>query len=109
MDRADPNWRKAMINLNLAAASLQGTSYALPDLTTKEMGFPFLKKSPLWLSKPGSDTSLQLIADLPNPAKEIILKEARDLVARRAKNTKSYIESEKNERKKRSWTVQGNT
>lgn len=49
----------------LAAARCLGVCYALPDLNLREMAFPFLKKSPVWLQKEASDITLRLIDTLP--------------------------------------------
>ncbi len=70
--------------LILTMVSAQGASYALAPYAICELGFPFLKKSPVWLDKESSDTTLALIARLDGPLARAIESEARDLRARRA-------------------------
>jgi len=82
----DPEWRPLATRYVLMAATVQGTSYALPELTTKEMRFPFLKKSPLRLSRAGSDISLDIIAEIPGRTGKIVLQEANLL--RQSRTTK---------------------
>lgn len=82
--RSDPAWRHTMTSFVLVAASRQGTSYALADLTTKELGFQFLKKSPVWLNKDASDITIRLAAELHGAAGQIILQEIHALRQKRA-------------------------
>jgi hypothetical protein len=53
--------RHDLEKLILIAVSRQGASYALAAYSTKEKGFPFLKKSPLTLSAQGRKVSLQFL------------------------------------------------
>ena len=53
--------RKTAIQLLLAGAARQGAGYALADYTLRECGFPFLKKSPVWLDEEMSDITLHLL------------------------------------------------
>ncbi len=79
LNQKAPDWRNTAHRLVLLAASVQGLSYSLADLTTKELNFPFLKKSPLRLSRDGSDCSMRLIDALPGPMGEAIRQEAAQL------------------------------
>ncbi|MEP1201541.1 rhamnan synthesis F family protein [Tateyamaria sp.] len=65
----------------LAATSLQGASYALADLLITEKEFPFLKKSPLRLSRDGADATLRILAKEPKPDLEVITQEALAIYA----------------------------
>ena len=79
----EPDWRHTATRFILFSATSQGTSYALPELTTHEMNFPFLKKSPLRLSLAGSDTSLEMIAEIPGEIGKIMMDEANVLRSHR--------------------------
>ena len=76
--------REQILALILTMVSAQGASYALAGYATRALGFPFLKKSPVWHNKEDSDTTLALIARLEGPTGRLIEAEARDLRARRA-------------------------
>lgn len=78
-----PDWRHTAIRFILFSATSQGTSYALAELTTHEMNFPFLKKSPLRLSRAGSDISLEMIAEIPGAVGKIMMDEANVLRSHR--------------------------
>lgn len=67
--------------LVLLTVSRQGSSYALAAFAMGETGYPFLKKSPLWLSAEGSAISLRLIEAMGSEAAGV-LAEARALAAR---------------------------
>mgnify|MGYP001801002824 FL=1 len=98
--RSDPGWRKLLTNYLLMAATSQGTSYALAELTTQEMSFPFLKKSPLRLSKSGSDISLDIISRIPGEMGQCIMQEA--LVLKESRTTKyDALENPKYKEKKK--------
>lgn len=75
--------RQDLIFLILTGVARQGSSYALADYTINEHSFPFLKKSPTWLDREGSDITLHLASGLPGPQGAEILAEAKEL--RRAK------------------------
>jgi len=45
----------------LAAARCLGVTYAFADFNLREMKFPFLKKSPVWLQPEASEITLRLI------------------------------------------------
>ena len=63
----------------LTATSLQGVGYAPADFLISEQGFPFLKKSPVWLNEEASDATLRIAARLPGPDGAAILDEAQKL------------------------------
>lgn len=77
---ADPS-RQELISLVLTCVARQGSSYALADFTINERGFPFLKKSPAWLSREASDITLRLAGALPGSQGATILAEAKGLRA----------------------------
>lgn len=68
----------------LWAAARQGISYALQDHTIRRAGFPFLKKSPLWVGADGRDITLRIAADLDGAPGRQISAEAQAIVAARA-------------------------
>lgn len=67
--------RAELIRLILITVSLQGSSYALAAYSIFWKGFPFLKKSPLWLSRESSDLSLDLARRLNGGPAETIQQE----------------------------------
>lgn len=75
---AEPS-RHDLICLVLTCVARHGSSYALADYAIKELGFPFLKKSPVWLSKEASDITLSLLESMPEPEAKRILSEAETL------------------------------
>ncbi|MEM8632799.1 MAG: rhamnan synthesis F family protein [Pseudomonadota bacterium] len=81
--------RDTAIRLAMAGVARQGASYALAGLLVHDLGFPFLKKSPLWISPETSDISLGIIEGLPGPDGEMILSEARQLRSRKANSFQS--------------------
>ncbi|MGB3314548.1 MAG: rhamnan synthesis F family protein, partial [Albidovulum sp.] len=76
--------RRDLILLILHTVARQGSSYALASYMIKERGFPCLKKSPVWLNREASDTTMRLAAELPGPAATEILSEMQALRADRA-------------------------
>lgn len=68
--------REDLIKLILIVVSRQGSSYALAPYSVLDRGFPFLKKSPLWLSSESARASLNLLADLPGQGSNSIRNEA---------------------------------
>lgn len=80
LDPATP--RRDLENLVLLAVSRQGSAYALAGYAMRERGYPFFKKSPLWVSEDSSATSLRLIEGL-EPGTGEILAEAKALALRR--------------------------
>ncbi|MFX0546767.1 rhamnan synthesis F family protein [Roseovarius sp. S1116L3] len=59
--------RHERIEFVLKAISSSGLSYALPYYTTHYRKFQFVKKSPLWLSRSGSDTTMLLLSKMTGP------------------------------------------
>lgn len=76
--------RRDLIQLILHAVARQGSSYALAAYTINLCGFPFLKKSPVWLSQDASDITLRLASGLPGQVGAEILSEAKALRLARA-------------------------
>jgi hypothetical protein len=81
-------WRALAEKMILTAVARQGVSYALADYTTKERGFPFLKKSPVWLNPETSAITLQIARDLAGPFADQIVAEI-DSLNRSARNRPS--------------------
>lgn len=77
LPQSDLSWRHEVTQFILTVTSLQGCGYVLPDLMIKEHGYPFLKKSPLRLSKDGAEVTLRLIDELPDHLNSVFLHEAR--------------------------------
>lgn len=70
-------WRGEAARFILNAIARTGISYALPELTIRELGFPFLKKSPLFLDTEGCRETLRIIRTQPGPIADELLGEAR--------------------------------
>lgn len=75
--------RPELIGFILTTAARKGVSYATADFNIFERGFPFLKKSPVWLEQDTSDKTLRLLEALATPAAAEALQEAQDIRARR--------------------------
>lgn len=73
--------RSDLVSLILLAVSRQGSSYALSPYATRERGFPFLKKSPVWLNPESCANTLRLIEQMEDAPD--ILAEAKALAAGR--------------------------
>jgi hypothetical protein len=71
--------RAEVTSFILTIVARQGASYALAPFNIFELGFPFLKKSPLWLSQEGSDNSMEILEQLNTPAANEIKAEAEVL------------------------------
>lgn len=71
--------RSEVMSFILTVVARQGASYALAPLSVSELGFPFFKKSPLWLSKESSDNSMEILKRLATPAALEALTEAEIL------------------------------
>lgn len=80
-DPASARGRGDRINLILTAVALQAMGYALPAYTIPKRGFQFVKKSPIWLTREGSDATLAVLEALEGPLGQIAAKEARELRA----------------------------
>jgi hypothetical protein len=86
--------RDELLALILTAASRQGASYALASYAIRERGFPFLKKSPIWLGRESSAITLALGGSLEGVDGREILNEALALRARRAPEFEDREDSE---------------
>ena len=80
-DPASAGGREDRINLIFTAVALQAIGYALPGYTIPNRGFQFVKKSPIWLTREGSDATLAILEALEGPLGQIAAKEARELRA----------------------------
>lgn len=60
--------RTEITSFILTAVARKGSSYALASFNIFELGFPFLKKSPVWLSQESSDSSMDILNHLHSPA-----------------------------------------
>lgn len=81
-DPATEQGRLDRIQIVLTAVSAQAMGYVMPYYTLRRRGFQFVKKSPLWISKAGSDTTLDILSSLPGPMGREAYAEARTLTAR---------------------------
>lgn len=80
-DPTSARGRADRIDLILTAVALQAMGYALPAYTIPKRGFQFVKKSPIWLTREGSDATLAVLEALEGPLGQIAAKEARELRA----------------------------
>ena len=71
------DWRGQATKFLLNSIARTGISYALPELTTRDLGFPFLKKSPLLLDPEGRQETLRILEAQPDPIGTELLAEAR--------------------------------
>ncbi|WP_300016137.1 rhamnan synthesis F family protein [uncultured Roseobacter sp.] len=71
-----------LIGFILTAAARKGVSYATAEFNIFECGFPFLKKSPLWMEQDTSQKTLDLLERLNTPASLEALFEARTFLTR---------------------------
>ncbi|MGC3940404.1 rhamnan synthesis F family protein [Roseobacter sp. EG26] len=78
-----------IVRFILATAARKGVSYATAEFNIFNCGFPFLKKSPVWLEEDTSDKTLQILEKLNTPAAAEALREAQDVRARRFAPAKS--------------------
>lgn len=76
---SSPEGRADRIKFILTTVTSAGLSYALAFYTVRSRGFQFVKKSPLWLSRSGSDTMIALLDDLTGPMAQNAAREARNL------------------------------
>ncbi|WP_298844440.1 rhamnan synthesis F family protein [uncultured Roseobacter sp.] len=79
--------RDDVISFILTAAARKGVSYATAEFNIFDCGFPFLKKSPLWLDPDTSRKTLEILRRLTTPASEEALNEAQTTVRRRLAST----------------------
>lgn len=75
--------KEDLIGFILTTAARKGVSYATADFNIFEGGFPFLKKSPVWLEQDTSDKTLRILEKLETPAAAEAMREAQDIRARR--------------------------
>ncbi len=68
-----------LVQFILMATARQGMSYALQAYTIREKGFPFLKKSPLWLNEDARNITLELTSNLDGVSGRMIHDEAKTL------------------------------
>lgn len=85
-DCASARGRADRICLILTAVALQAIVYALPAYTIPKRGFQFVKKSPIWLTREGSDATLAVLETLDGPLAQAALQEARKLRALKGKH-----------------------
>lgn len=85
-DAMSKEGRFERIQIILTAVSAQAMGYVMPYFSLKYRGFQFVKKSPLWISKEGSDTTLDILSQLTGPMGREAYKEAKRLVAARRKD-----------------------
>lgn len=78
-DEGAADWRQCAEKFILTAVARQGVSYALPEYMLKELGFQFLKKSPTWLNRESSDTTLEIALDLEGRFADTIVSEIKAL------------------------------
>jgi len=74
-----PHSRAEYLTFALTVVSGQAIIYSMPFYTVGFKGFQFLKKSPLWLSRGGSDNMLKIIETLPPADRDLIAPEAQAL------------------------------
>lgn len=78
--------RADRISLILAAVSRQASGYVLPGYSLRCRGFQFLKKSPLTLSREGSEIMEKVISRIEGEAGAEIAAEAKLLLSKRSSN-----------------------
>ena len=88
---ASENWRKDAVGFILTAVAQTGVAYVLPEYTVRDRGFPFLKKSPLWLDEDSAESTLEIARGLDGAEGAQILAEARELRVRGRKAVQSAL------------------
>ncbi len=83
-DPAQPAARADMIGMILTIVARQSSAYALAIYNHRHNGFPFLKKSPLWLSAEGPDRILRYLATLDDPVGAVVAQEAEAICVARS-------------------------
>ncbi|SEL47594.1 Rhamnan synthesis protein F [Roseovarius azorensis] len=76
--------RSDRIQIILTAVSAQAMGYVMPYYTLRHRGFQFVKKSPLWISRKGSETTLDILSGLRGAMGQEACEEAK-VLARRLK------------------------
>ena len=84
-------WCEEARRFILTAVARAGVSYVLSEFIIHERGFPFLKKSPIWLNEESSDSTIRIAQRLTGSQGEAILEEALDLRRRRASSFKPLL------------------
>jgi len=82
-DPATPEGRRDRIQIILTGVSAQAMGYVMPYYTLRHRGFQFVKKSPLWISAAGSQTTLDILSSLPGPMGQTAYAEALQIVENR--------------------------
>ena len=73
-------WRAKAEAIALAGAVRTGAAYALSDLLITELGFQFLKKSPLWLERSASAATLLIASRMPGQIGAVVRAEAQEIL-----------------------------
>ena len=82
LENIDDLSRADRIKLVLTTIARQGASYASAYFNITQKGFPFLKKSPVWLDERARNISLKIIGDLNTPEATDIRQEALESTLR---------------------------
>jgi len=78
-----PGRHQQLLSAALGIVALTGPAYAMPAYAYETLRCPFLKKSPLRLSRPAAEASLRLTARLPGTYGATIHEEARAIAVAR--------------------------
>lgn len=89
-DPTSTEGRAERIGFILTAAARRGSAYALAIYNIRRHRFPFMKKSPRWLSPEGSDVMLGFIDNFKDQEGAYILKEAQLISNGRGGEEKSF-------------------
>lgn len=79
-DALSAEGRADRIQIILTAVSAQAMGYVMPYYSLKYRGFQFVKKSPLWISQDGAETTLKILSQLTSPMGKQAYTEAKALV-----------------------------
>lgn len=82
LEHLDALSRADRIKLVLTTIARQGVSYASAYFNITEKGFPFLKKSPMWLDTKSRDTTLLILDGLNTPEALKVKQEALEIAAK---------------------------
>lgn len=72
-------WRGEAVRFILLTVAQTGASYAIPEFAVRDKGYPFLKKSPLWLDRDAAESTLRIARSLGGADGDVILAEAKQL------------------------------
>ena len=75
--------REERIQIILTAVSRQATGYVMPYFNKSKRNFPFIKKSPLRLSRSGAELTLELLKNFDNDIGRHAYSEALEIFAKR--------------------------